>query len=132
MNTLDLLLKADMEKFKLPTKKVEIPRLSTLFNGQAIFTCRALSSSKYSEIQEAANFDGGNQEINVGEIQMMTVLAGVIEPNFRDKELMEHFKTPTPAELVKKLLLPGEIVTLFNVISDISGFGDDVIKEIKN
>ncbi|RJE48692.1 MULTISPECIES: XkdN-like protein [unclassified Dehalobacter] len=134
MNTLELLLKADTDQFKLPIRKVEIPRLSALFGGQAVFTCQALSPSKYNEIQEAAaDFTNSQiQGIDMGEVQMATVLAGVIEPNLKDKELMAHFKVPTPAELVKKLLLPGEIVMIFNVISEISGFGDDVIKEIKN
>ncbi|UWG96398.1 hypothetical protein LPY66_16075 [Dehalobacter sp. DCM] len=134
MNTLELLLKADTDQFKLPTRKVEIPRLSELFGGQAVFTCQALSPSKYNEIQEAAaNFMNGQiQGIDMGEVQMDTVLAGVIDPNLKDKELMAHFKVPTPAELIKKMLLPGEIVMLFNVISEISGFGDDVVKEIKN
>lgn len=134
MNTLELLLKADTDQFKLPTRKVEIPRLTALFNGQAVFTCQALSPAKYNEIQQAAaDFSRGQiQEVDMGEVQMATVLAGVTDPNFKDKELMAHFKAPTPAELVKKLLLPGEIVTLFNVISEISGFGDDVVKEIKN
>lgn len=134
MNTLELLLKADVGQFKLPTQKVEIARLSNLFNGRAVFTCQALSPSKYNEIQEsAASFSNGQIEgIDMGEVQMATVLAGIIDPNLKDKELMAHFKVPTPAELVRRLLLPGEIVTLFNVISEISGFGDDVIKEIKN
>ncbi|KUO58966.1 MAG: hypothetical protein APF84_05795 [Gracilibacter sp. BRH_c7a] len=134
MNTLELLLKADTGQFKLPTKKVEIPRLSAIFNGQAVFICQALSPVKYNEIQEAAaNFTNGQiQGIDMGQVQMTTVLAGVTDPNLKDKELMTHFNVPTPAELVKKLLLPGEIVTLFNVISEISGFGEDVIKEVKN
>ena len=134
MNTLELLLKADTGQFKLPTKKVEIPRLSAIFNGQAVFICQALSPVKNNEIQEAAaNFTNGQiQGIDMGQVQMTTVLAGVTDPNLKDKELMTHFNVPTPAELVKKLLLPGEIVTLFNVISEISGFGEDVIKEVKN
>jgi hypothetical protein len=134
MNVMELLLKADAQQLKLPTRKVEIPRLSTLFNDKAIFTCQALSPSRYNEIQaEAADFTNGKiRGIDMGEVQMATVLAGVIDPNLKDKEIMTHFNVPTPSELVKKLLLPGEIVTLFNVISEISGFGEDVIKEIKN
>lgn len=130
INTLELLLKADTEQFKLPTKKVELPRISEIFKGQAVFTCQALSPSKYNDIQETNSISDG--KIDTMEVQMAVVLAGVTDPNFKNKELLDYFKAPTPAELVRKILLPGEIVTLFNVISEISGFGRNVIKEIKN
>ncbi len=134
MNTLELLLKADTEQFKLPTRKVEIPRLSSLFNGQAVFTCQALSPTKYFDIQQtASNISSGvSNKVNVSEIQAITVLTGVIDPSFKNKDLMQHYNVPTPAELVNKILLPGEIVKLFNVITELSGFGENVIAEIKN
>lgn len=132
MNTLELLLKADTEQFKLPTRKVEIPRLSALFNGQAVFTCQALSPTKYYDIQQTASSISSGDKVNVSEMQVATVLAGVIDPSFKNKELMQHYNVPTPAELVNKVLLPGEIVKLFNVITGLSGFGENVITEIKN
>lgn len=132
MNTLELLLKADSEQFKLPTRKVEIPRLSTLFNGKAVFTCQALSPTKYYDIQQTAFSSGVSNKVNVSEIQIATVLTGVIDPSFKNKELMQHYNVPTPAELVNKVLLPGEIVKLFNIITEISGFGENVIAELKN
>ena len=37
----------------------------------------------------------------------------------------------TPAETVNALLLPGEAVNLYNAITDLSGFGEDSIKDIR-
>lgn len=61
----------------------------------------------------------------------MTVLKGVKNPDFRSKDLREKFGVPTPNEVVSKLLLPGEITKLYNIISDLSGFGDAAIEEVK-
>ena len=65
-------------------------------------------------------------------MQIMTVLAGVKEPNLKNKELMEKFNAPTPKELLQKLLLSGEITNLYNVISELSGYGPDSVAEVKN
>ena len=42
------------------------------------------------------------------------------------------FGSPTPKELIKKILLSGEIVSIYGAVSDISGFKDSSIEEVKN
>ena len=76
--------------------------------------------------------DVKTQQIDVQEMQIMTVLAGVKEPDLKDKKLLEKFNAPTPKELLQKLLLSGEITNLYNVISELSGYGPDSVAEIKN
>lgn len=131
MTTLDLLLKLDESKIKKPTKKVEIKRLSEILGEKVIFTCEAVSAARMAEIQEMA-LDVENQQIDVQEMQLMTVLAGVKEPDLKNKELLEKFHAPTPKELLQKLLLAGEITNLYNVISELSGFNKDAVAEVKN
>jgi len=131
MSTLDLLLKMDETKIKKPTKGVEIRRLSEVAGEKVVFVCEAVTHNKMAEIQEMA-FDIKSQQMDIQEMQVMTVLAGVKEPNFKSKELLEKFHAPTPKELVQKLLLPGEITNLYNVISELSGFGSDAVAEVKN
>lgn len=51
-----------------------------------------------------------------------TVLAGVKSPNLRDRALLDHFDAETPAKLVKKLFLAGEIEELSTHISRLAGY----------
>lgn len=131
MSALDLLLKMDESKIKKPTKEVEIKRLSEAVGEKVVFVCEAISPNKMAEIQEMV-LDVKTQQVDVQEMQVLTVLAGTKEPNLKSKELMEKFHVPTPKELLLKLLLPGEITSLYNVISELSGFGPDAVAEVKN
>jgi hypothetical protein len=133
-NSLDLLLKLNPEQMSRPSKKIEMKRLSQVLGEKVIFTCQAIYSDKFAEIQEQAVKIGNGQieNIDTGEIQTFTVLEGVKEPNLKSKELREKFNCPTPKELVKNLLLPGELTQLYNIISDLSGFGSNTVEEIKN
>ncbi|TCO78020.1 phage tail assembly chaperone [Marinisporobacter balticus] len=131
MNTLDLLLQLDESKLKKPSKEVEIKRLSALTDEKVIFKVEALTPDKMEEIQEMA-MDENMENINAAELQIMTVVEGVKSPSFKTKELMEKFHTYTPKDLIRKLLLPGEILTLYNIIGELSGFDGGAVEEIKN
>ncbi|MBU3098746.1 MULTISPECIES: phage tail assembly chaperone [Clostridium] len=135
MNTIDLLLGLDTGKIKKPTQTMELKRLSKLVKGKVEFKCQALDSDTYSEIQKnAVDMDskGAIKGLNVGEMQTFMVLAGVAEPNLKDATLLKHYGAVTPKELLLKLLLPGELVTLYNLINDLSGFSEDTVEDIKN
>ena len=45
---------------------------------------------------------------------------------------MQKFKASTPKELVRKLLLSGEIANIYAEISSLTGFGEGAVKEVKN
>lgn len=53
---------------------------------------------------------------------MQVVLKGVVEPNLKDKELLQHYHAPTPAELLPKILNAGEITELNDIIQRLSGY----------
>lgn len=131
-NVLDILLQGDEGKMKKPSKEVELTRLSGLFGSPVIFTCEALSTQKFAEIKETISIQGKNVDFDVMEMQVFTVLEGVKNPSLKSKELREKYNALTPKELINKLLLPGEVAELYNVISELSGFGEDVVKEVKN
>ena len=131
MNTLDLLLQLDESKLKKPSKEVEMKRLSELTGAKVIFKVEALTPAKMEEIQEIA-MDTDTENINISELQIMTVLEGVRDPNFKTKDLMDKFGVYTPKDLIRKILLPGEIITLYNIIGDLSGFDGGAVEEVKN
>ncbi len=63
----------------------------------------------------------------------MTCVEGIVEPDVKDKRLLEHFNAPTPKELLKKMLLPGEIAELHNVVNELGGYDREGNEdEIKN
>ena len=121
MNTLDLLLKADINSIKRPVKEIKIKRLSKVLNADIVFTVTALSLDKLEELRES----------NSKDFNIHTILEGVKEPNLKSRDLMEKFNAITPVELVKKLLLPGEIEDVYLAISKLSGYGINTIEEIK-
>lgn len=137
VNVLDLLLGSDIGAIKKPQKEVEVHRLSEVFRAPFLVVCEAISPDKYEEVQDLAIMvKGKDVDIDMNLLQLFIVIEGVKNQNgqllFKSKELMEKFKVPTPKELCRKLLLSGEITSLYSIISHLSGFGDDAVSEIKN
>ncbi|WP_125154305.1 phage tail assembly chaperone [Clostridium rectalis] len=135
-NAIDLLLKSDVSKIKRPTRKVKIKSLSEALGEDIIFTLQAVPMSIYNSIQESCVSleDDEINNIDTNKIQLLTVLEGIKEPDLKSKELIEHFKTHTPIELLETMFndKPGEIAALYKEINELSGFGKGVIEEIKN
>lgn len=137
VNILDLLLGSDVGEIKLPTKQVEVTRLTAVYGKPFILTCKALSPEKYEEVQDMAiNVQGKDVDLDVNLLQLFVVIEGVIDeagkPMLKNKDLMKKFKASTPKELARKLFLSGEITKIYGEISELSGFGDDAVAEVKN
>ncbi|MGL5243684.1 MAG: phage tail assembly chaperone [Sarcina sp.] len=132
MNIVEKLLKIDSGKLKMPSKDVTL-KLGKLGGQEFVFTCKAVNSEKVAEIQEnilSLSKKGGVKGTNLGLIKTLIVLEGC--DIFKNKDLMEHFKAPTPKELLNKLLLAGEIDELYNTINELNGYDDEDEEEIKN
>lgn len=137
VNVLELLLGADAGEIKLPKKDVEITRLSENFGAPFILTCKALAPDKFEEVQDmAVSIKGKDADIEVSLLQLLVVMEGVVDSAdkllFKNKDLMARYKAQTPKELVRKILLSGEIASVYSTISSLSGFGEDAVKEVKN
>ena len=135
MSLIDKLLQLDVKKVvERPTKEFEVERLSKLLGEKVIFKCQALDGETYADIQRSAidiSKKGNIRDMKLFDMKVMTCVEGIIEPSLKDKRLLEHFGVPTPKELVKKMLLPGEIDDLYNLINDLSGYEVDE-DDIKN
>ena len=126
MSLIDKLLQMDKAKLmEMPTKEVEMPRLSGVLNESFNVRCKAIDGERYADIQRSAidlNKKGALRNINLYEMQVLTVIEGVVEPSLKDERLLAYFGCVTPKELVKKLFLAGEIAELSNVITELSGY----------
>ena len=136
VNILDLLLGSDVGEIKLPTKEVEITRLSQVYGAPFILTIKAITPAKFEEIQDMSIVKGKDADIDITQLQLFTVIEGVVDatgaPMFKNKELMSKFKVSTPKDLVRAILLSGEIAKIYGEISELAGFGDNAVKEVKN
>lgn len=133
MNLVDKLLKMDAGKIEVPSKVIKIN--SKKMKETLEFPCKAVDSEKYAEIQEGALEirKGDVKKINMYSMKTLIIIEGCPEV-FKSKEVMEHFGVLTPKELIKRLLLSGEIDDLYNGINELSGYekdGEDE-QEIKN
>jgi len=136
MSLIDKLLQMDKAKLmEMPTKQVEMPRLTEMLGEKFNVKCKAIDGERYADIQRSAidlNKKGGLRNINLYEMQVLTVIDGVVEPSMKDQRLLAYFGCATPKELVKKLFLAGEIAELSNVITELSGYDkSDDEEEVK-
>ena len=124
MNLVDKLLALDAGTIATPTKVIIIQ--SKKINDTLEFPCKAVDAEKYAEIQEGALEirKGDVKKINMYSMKTLIIIEGCPDV-FKSKEVMAHFGVPTPKELIKLLLLSGEIDDLYNGINELSGYEKD-------
>lgn len=120
MDTLDLLLKTELPN--PPEKSVKLRRLSKACGGDVVFRLRALPYSRVAEIEEMHR--GGDMPVFI-------LLAGCASPDLKNRDLMEKYKAFTPEDLVKALLLPGEVEDLSREVERLSGYRTLTFEEVK-
>lgn len=114
------------------TEEVFIKRL-----GDSI-TIKALTGEDIDKIREQATYpvkNGKKTELKVNEeeVSRSLIVKATVNPNFADKQLLEHFGASDAGECVQKALLAGEIMILQNAVLSLSGFDDEEeIEEVKN
>lgn len=131
-NILDLLLQTDISKIQIPTRKVKMKRLSEASGQEIIFTCEGIVDQNTLEyIKDASKKDGVE---NSSEYKSFTIIEGIKDPNLKNPDLLKKFGAINAKELLAqgKFLLPGEQHELYLIISELSGFTEDAVEEIKN
>jgi len=94
-------------------------------------TIRAISYDDYEDIRRGSLILKGNQQdFRIGKFNLGLVLAGTVDPNFKDATLLEKAGVSTPEDLIKTMLLPGEIEALAQEILKLSGLNTS-INELK-
>lgn len=132
MNTVEKLLKIDAGKIKTPEKdvKMKLKKIGEEFT----FPCKAVDPEYVAELQEnSITFKRGDiSKIKMYDTKVLTIIEGC--PSiFKNKELIEHFGVATPKDLVKKLLLSGEMDDLKSEIDKLGGYdAEKDEEEVKN
>ena len=132
MNIIEKLMKIDAGTLETPkaVHKMYVKKI-----GEELeFEIEAINAEKATEIQQKAiKIENGNvSDIDVYKTKVLTIMEGC--QMFKDKELREHFKAPTPKELINKLLLKGEVDDLVDAINNLSDLKkiEKAEDEIKN
>ena len=122
-SVLELLLSSTVPNVskELPTAEYKVSRLSELTGEDAVFTLQALP---YGKVHDTERF--------TEDTDVHILLAGCVKPDLKDPRLMEKFGGATPADTVKRLLLPGEIADLSQAVEKLSGYRHLTIQEVKN
>lgn len=120
MDTLELLLKTDRPN--MPEKEVKLKRLSKECGGDVIFRLKALSYNRVAEIK--------NTHTDC-DMSVHILLAGVVSPDLKSEELKKKYNAVTPAEMIKAMLLPGEIEDISREIEKLSGYRITTLEEVK-
>lgn len=133
MNLVEKLLKIDAGKIEMP-KEVFTMYCSKL-KQELEFEIQAIDPEKYIKIQSDSMEFGaeGFEELKVFELKTKLLIEGC--SIFRNAEVMGHFDAVTPKELIKSMLLAGEINKLSDAITKLNGVTSDKKKEkeeIKN
>ena len=130
-NIVEELLKIDLGEVEIPkeTKIIYLKKLKKEFS----FECVALDAEKANEIRmKSIDLASGTvDDIDMFKLQAYTVIEGC-KNVFKNKDLMKHFNAPTPIELVRRLLLDGELTELSNTITELSSYQEVKDNEIKN
>ena len=119
MEAIELLLSANPRQ--LPEKEYKITSLSEETGGDVVFKLRALPYNRAAEIKR-----GNTEDMNID-----IILAGVVSPDLRNQALLEKYGAVTPAEMLKKLLLPGELDEIAMRIEQLSGYRLTLTEEVK-
>ena len=132
MNIIDKLMKIDAGTLETPkaVHKMFVTKVGEVLD----FEIQAINAEKATEIQQKAiKIENGSvSDIDVYKTKVLTIMEGC--PMFKDKALREHFKAPTPKELINKLLLKGEVEDLVDAINNLSDLKkiEKAEDEIKN
>ena len=130
MNIIDQLLKMDANEIEIPkgVHKMYCKKLGK----ELEFQIEAIDAEKVAEIQEMS-IDITKGEINsidTYKLKVETIANGC--KIFKNKDLQNHFKAINHRELIKKLLLSGEIDSLNEAINNLNSATKLEDAEVKN
>ncbi|MFD2671035.1 phage tail assembly chaperone [Marinicrinis sediminis] len=111
-----------------PQKMVQMSRFGVEFHIQA------LDGKTINRIREQASFPTKKgKQLDEEKFGALVIEKACLVPNWSEVQLVEKFG-PTPADVIQKRLLAGEIAKLTTEILELSGFSNDeeALDEVKN
>lgn len=123
---LQRLLEADT----VPEKTVKLERLGipvTLrgLTGKQVFSIRERCTERK---ERKGRF---TERLDEEQFNTALIAAATVKPNWGDSKLLAKYSASGPEEVIKRILLAGELSALGDVVLDLSGFNTD-LEDVKN
>lgn len=103
--------------------RLKIPVTMKALTGKQVFTIQERCTI-YNKKTGTSKLD--NEDFNAG-----LIVAATVKPNWGDSKLMTKYKASGPEEVIKRLLLAGEMSALGDVVLDLSGYNIE-LDDVKN
>ncbi|MCD3297607.1 phage tail assembly chaperone, partial [Clostridium botulinum] len=125
------LMKLDKGTLEIPSKEITM-KLAKLKGEEVTFRCKAIDPERMSEIQEESFeiVDGNMKIVNTFKMKALMITESC-DDVFKNADLLKHFKAPSPIELMKEIMLNGEIDDLNEVVQAVNGYEKDLKKKNK-
>lgn len=134
MTKADILMGLDADKLtEVPTRELKVPRLSRLAGVEFTVKVKAIPAKRFTELVSGIREKNGEVDTSKAyEANVKIALAGMVDPSMKDKDLMEKFGCSTPMQLIEKIFKGGEIGAIADTITELSGFSENTVEEVKN
>ena len=106
-------------------KRIGIPVTIKGLTGKQVFTIRERCTITVKEKR------GRSRELDEEAFNGALIAAATVKPNWGDPKLLAKFRASSPEEVIKRLLLAGEIAQLGDLVLDLSEFNTE-LEEVKN
>jgi len=102
-----------------------------------MFKIKAMTNQTFDDLRRRYTRIGKGRKIDFDSagFNNAVVIEHTIDPNFKDAASIQKLGCRTPEEYLNRVLLPGEIATLAQKISELSGFDvemEELVEEAKN
>ena len=107
-------------------------------NGEVLkFRIKAMTNQTFDDLRKRYTRIGKGRkvEFDAQGFNNAVVIEHTLDPNFKDAESIKKLGCATPEEYLNRVLLPGEVATLAQKISELSGFDvemEELVEEAKN
>lgn len=114
----------------IPERTVTIPRLGipvTLrgLTGKQVFSIRERCTERRERRGQVT------ERLDEEQFNTALIAAATVKPNWGDSKLLAKYSASGPEEVIKRILLAGELSALGDAVLDLSGFNTD-LQEVKN
>lgn len=98
------------------------------------FKVKPMTQDDFKEYQKQSTgkITKKGTDFDIAKFNLLMVAGQTVEPNFKDKTLLDKAGCAIATELIKKKLLSGEIAELAKQIQTISGFDDDIEEDVND
>lgn len=115
----------------VPTRTVTLKRLGIEVKLRALTGKQVFALRERCTIRKRDRRGQMTETMDEEQFNALAIVEATVNPNWGHPQLLAKYKASGPEEVVKRILLAGELSALAEHVLDLSGFNEDV-EEIKN